>query len=377
MQASILTDIPDDFPPELVDKKNPLNNIDNQFWVLQAGGWIGYTGLVFLAIIHPQLAQADFSLSKQLSNLLIEVLSGFTLTTIQWVMIKRIVHLPLRLTLFVSFFTAAILGIMLNVIKLASYKHIVFGQVWYQEFNLLEFGGWLLFSVATMYVFTAIFFIMLYNGRLRAEHEMLLRAQTSAKEAQLQMLRYQLNPHFMFNTLNAISTLIYKNENDKANEMLDRLCSFFRFSLSQKNEKENVLSDELDICSLYLSIEKVRFGERLIVEYDVDAVAANSLVPSFLLQPLIENAIKYGIESRKEAGSIIIKARKVKEQLHLSVYNQGGEKQTKNTEGLGIGLSNTRARLKNLYNKQCDLLISTLEDNATRVDIHMPYMRRK
>ncbi len=361
-----------------------------QFWTLQISGWLGYCAVVFLAIIHPQFEQDGFNLSGQLINLGIETTSGFILSSLQWLILKKIVQLPLRLTLFLSFALAAVLGCIFNIIKLASYKTIIFNQVWYQELNMLEFGGWLLFSIATMYVFTAIFFIMLYNNRLQKEHEMLLRAQTSAKAAQLEMLRYQLNPHFMFNTLNAISTLIYKNENDKANEMLDRLCSFFRYSLIPMNDQTCTVKDELALLELYLSIEKVRFESRLNVTFEIDAETTKAKVPNLVLQPLVENAIKYGIEGRKTAGTIIVRATKQVDTLVLEVINDDLEDQMETSKGFGIGLKNTQERLNTMFNNSCSVQIGpSLPDekqvgdasktkvntkSGTKVTLSMPFV---
>ena len=227
-----------------------------QFWTWQISGWIGYALVVFIAIIRPQFDDPNLNLSGQIINLGIETLSGFVLSYVSWLIIQKTVHLSLKRTLFISFSSAALLGVVFNIIKLASYKTVVYHQVWYENLNMLEFGGWFLFSVSTMFIWTAIFFIMLYNTKLQKEHEMLLRAQTAAKDAQLEMLRYQLNPHFMFNTMNAISTLILKNENNIANEMLDKLCEFFRYTLDQHAKSKSRLQKELELLELYLSIRK-------------------------------------------------------------------------------------------------------------------------
>jgi sensor histidine kinase YesM len=347
---------------------------NKQFWTLQIGAWLGYCGVVFLAIIHPQFEQENFNFSGQILNLAIETISGFILSSLQWLMLRKIVHLPLRLTLFFSFALAAILGCVFNVIKLASYKSIIHNQVWYEQLDMLEFGGWLLFSVATMYVFTAIFFIMLYNNRLQNEHEMLLRAQTSAKEAQLEMLRYQLNPHFMFNTLNALSTLIYKNENDKANEMLDKLCSFFRYSLISKSDQKSTLQEELELLELYLSIEKVRFESRLNVIFNVDDATRRAKVPSLFLQPIVENAIKFGVEGRKSPGNIVVNAKKQKDNLILEVVDDGPENKLDISKGFGIGLKNTQERLNTMFNTKCYVSIDETANTGTKVTLSMPFV---
>lgn len=347
---------------------------DNQFWTLQICGWIGYCLVVFVAVIHPQFDEPNFSLSGQIINLAIEAMSGFFLSSLLWFMIRRIVHLSFRTTLVISFGSAALLGCVFNIIKLASYKSIIHNQVWYEQLNMLEFGGWLLFSVATMYVFTAIFFVMLYNNRLQKEHEMLLRAQNSAKEAQLEMLRYQLNPHFMFNTLNAISTLIYKNENDIANEMLDKLCSFLRHSLVQKSDQNNTLKEELELMELYLSIEKVRFGDRLSVSLAIEPNTNSAKVPALLLQPLVENAVKFGVEASKKVGHIVISAKRIKDKLVIDVFNDSSSSDNDNRKGFGIGLNNTKERLNTMFNQGCKVELVECENTGTKVSLEMPFL---
>ncbi len=345
----------------------------HQFWILQISGWLGYAVVVFLAIIRPQIAQESFNLSGQMINLVLETLSGFLLSYLQWQLIRKIVHLPLKKTLFLSFLSAATLGLVFNVIKLSFYKVLVYQQEWNEAWDMLEFGGWLLFSLTTMFVWTSIYFIMLYNTKLQGEHEMLLRAQTAAKDAQLQMLRYQLNPHFMFNTMNAISTLIYKNENETANEMIDKLCEFFRYSLDKNDKSKTTLKKELELIDLYLSIEKVRFSDRLNVEIDVCNTVLDCQVPSMLLQPLVENAIKYAIELRKSGGKIRIIANKVAERLIIQVADNGQETQAKVSDGFGIGMSNTKARLNAMFSGDYHVDISATDEGGTMVSISIPY----
>jgi len=214
---------------------------------------------------------------------------------------------------------------------------------------------------------------MLYNTKLQKEHEMLLRAQTSAKDAQLQMLRYQLNPHFMFNTMNAISTLIYKHENDKANEMLDKLCEFFRYTLDQNANSKTTLQKELELLELYLSIEKVRFAERLTINMQINDNTLDCQVPSMLLQPLVENAIKYAIEPRKKAGFVTISAEKVNNRLIIDVIDNGNGQNNKVSNGFGIGMTNTKARLDAMFNGDYDLKIDDNDQKGTTVTISVPF----
>ncbi len=120
------------------------------------------------------------------------------------------------------------------------------------------------------------------------------------------MLRYQLNPHFLFNTLNAISTLVLDNQNRTANLAVSRLSEFLRYTLDQDPMKKVTLRQELDALNLYLGIEKLRFGDRLRLEFDVDERAESALVPSLLLQPLVENAMKYAIAPREQGGAVTV-----------------------------------------------------------------------
>ena len=343
-----------------------------QFWLLQTFGWCGYALVLFLAIIQPQINTLGFNFSGQLSNLCLETLAGFLLSYLQWIIVRRIVRYRLKWTLALSFLSSAILGFAWNVIKLISFKVVVYQQVWHEHWDMLEFGGWLLFSVATMFVWNAIFFIMLYNRKLQQEHELLLRARTSEKEAQLQMMRYQLNPHFMFNTMNAISTLIYRNDNERANEMLEKLCTFLRHSLEYQSDKHSRLKREIEMAQLYLSIEKVRFSERLNIKVLVPKEILIAHVPSLVLQPVLDNAVKHGIESRSEAGEIVIRGWRKGDTLMLEVTDSGSHS-VDHKIGFGIGLNNTRERIKTLFNGEGSVKLRKNNDGSTSVTLVMPF----
>lgn len=359
-----------DFEPQVFSKQS------HQFWTLQIGGWLGYSVFVFLAIIQPQFDDPNFNFSGQIVNLAIETMSGFLLSYFQWLLIQKIVHLPIKLTLFWSFFSASVLGLIYNIIKLSSYKVIVYNQQWNEAWDMLEFGGWLLFSLATMFVWTGIFFIMLYNTKLQKEHEMLLRAQTKAKDAQLQMLRYQINPHFMFNTMNAISTLIYKNENDKANDMLDKLCEFFRYSLDQDAKSRTSLDKELDLLNLYIGIEKVRFGSRLKFFSQVDPLALKAQVPTMLLQPLLENSIKYAVEPKKTDSQVRLNITLLQERVNIIIFDEGPGSTQNEKHGMGIGLKNTQQRLNNMFNGDFSMNFDSNSDVGSKLSISIPFIRK-
>src|SRR5262245_21034294 len=187
----------------------------------------------------------------------------------------------------------------------------------------LEIFGGALTSTTLLLCWSGLYFGVKFYERLQLEQEATLKASTLAQEAQLKMLRYQLNPHFLFNTLNAISTLVLDGQNRTANLAVSRLSEFLRYTLDQDPMKKVTLRQELDALNLYLGIEKLRFGDRLRLEFDVDERAESALVPSLLLQPLVENAMKYAISPREEGGSVTVLAGIEGGGLRLAVVDDG------------------------------------------------------
>ena len=193
------------------------------------------------------------------------------------------------------------------------------------------------------------------------------RLETQLATAQLDALKMQLNPHFLFNTLNSVSSLMY-DDVDAADAMLARLSDFLRMTLERPIAPRIPLHQELDFVQQYLEIERVRFEERLRVTIDVERSAEDVLVPALILQPLVENAIHHGISKRNDGGSILIRARREERWLHLVVRDDGN--------GTGavrerVGLGNTRARLQALYGEQHHLEYGAKE-NGFMVEIAIP-----
>jgi two-component sensor histidine kinase len=195
---------------------------------------------------------------------------------------------------------------------------------------------------------------------------------TSAK---LQALRMQINPHFLFNTLNSIATLVYVNPR-AADEMLGDLSELLRRSLDSMEEQEIPLAQELEFIGAYLSIEQKRFGERLRLERSVPDELMKALVPALILQPLVENAIRHGIEPRRGPGLISIEAKLEDKHLHLIVRDNGrglpGADRNSSVRR-GIGLANTQARLQGLYGQDQSFSFGRAEPQGCRVDIHLPF----
>ena len=167
-------------------------------------------------------------------------------------------------------------------------------------------------------------------------------------EAQLLALRMQLNPHFLFNTLNAIATLL-RHDIDAAERMLVRLSELLRSALDTAAEPEVSLHKEVDFLERYVEIEQLRFGDRLNFVCHVSPDARSALVPNLILQPLVENAIKHGIENRSRGGRVELSATRSNGSLHLEIRDNGKAPEAVDENGMGVGLTNTRTRLETMY----------------------------
>jgi two-component system LytT family sensor kinase len=189
----------------------------------------------------------------------------------------------------------------------------------------------------------------------------------------LQMLRYQLNPHFLFNTLNAINALVKLKENNKAQDMIQGLSKFLRHSLGETGGQNVTLEKELESLELYLNIEKTRFEDRLTLVFDIDPLARKVLVPSLILQPIIENSMKYAIAANEEGGTVCVSAHVLEDQLQLEVSDSGPGMNTATTDkGRGIGLRNTLDRLEALYGHDYTFESDILKREGLTVIIRIP-----
>jgi two-component system, LytTR family, sensor kinase len=194
---------------------------------------------------------------------------------------------------------------------------------------------------------SALYFGIKYWQRQQAQETQALRAAALAQEAELQMLRYQLNPHFLFNSLNSATALV-REDPAGAERMLNELSEFLRYTLAHAATREVPLRDELEAARKYLAIEQIRFEEKLQVSFDVAPEAENFHVPSLLLQPLVENAVKYGWQTSAMPLQLAIKAHGSAQRLRLEVSNTG-RLLNGSTNGAGIGLENVRRRLEQAF----------------------------
>jgi sensor histidine kinase YesM len=189
----------------------------------------------------------------------------------------------------------------------------------------------------------------------------------------------ELNPHFLFNTLNAISALVRRGEHKEAVTMLARLGDLLRVTLERGGEQEIPLEKELEYLARYLDIERVRFRDRLSVETDVAEDSAHALVPTFILQPLVENAVRHGISRSSEGGRIRVSAHRAEDdRLVLTVADTGvGFSTAPGRLREGVGLKNTRARLDQLYGARASLAWENPPEGGARVTVTMPFVTQR
>jgi signal transduction histidine kinase len=197
--------------------------------------------------------------------------------------------------------------------------------------------------------------------------------ETRLVEAQLQSLQRQLHPHFLFNTLNAIAGLM-RSDVDAADRMMDRLGDLLRMTLNTSNIQEVALKEELEVLQKYLDIEQVRLGDRMTVNIDIDPDALDAQLPNFLLQPLVENAVRHGIAPRVEPGQLRISATRHSNRLTIDILNSGDNVPPHRLTLLnqGVGLANTRARLEHRYPNDHSLVFSNA-DPGFRVTVNIPF----
>jgi hypothetical protein len=225
---------------------------------------------------------------------------------------------------------------------------------------------------------TLAFNFVMYAGLVAAAHGVEFyrrsrdRDQLEARlaETRLQLLGMQLQPHFLFNTLNTIAELVHEDP-DTADRMIAHLSDLLRRTLDLATVQRIRLSEELDLVSRYLEIQKARFGDRLSVAIDSTREAREALVPALLLQPIVENAIRHGLGARLDAGQIAIEARVADRTLVLVVTDDGEGPATGGTERVGLG--NTRARLDALYGARARLDLSASVGRGTRATIELPF----
>jgi sensor histidine kinase YesM len=325
------------------------------FWNLQLAGW----GAAFLLRAVSALAnQQPFDI---LALILVTTITGFSISLILSVIYRQLIRQQPLVTwgltavaLFFAVLLHASIDAWVQGVYYAAARETTFAQrligLLYLPLTLL--GGW-----------SALYYAINFFLTVEQQADRLERLEAQATAAQLAMLRYQLNPHFLFNTLNSISTLVLLKQTEPANAMLTRLSGFLRHTLIAEPGSQVTLAQEIETLQLYLDIERMRFEERLRTHFEIEDAALQAQLPAMLLQPLVENAIKYAVSPQEEGARIALTARVIGERLRLTVEDTGpgaddaprpatGDPVPGRPVSTGVGLANIRNRLAQAYGDQ-------------------------
>ena len=339
------------------------------FWYLQAAGWTGAAALRIAS---------NFAASSAWRTILFVFLStvvGYCLSLILSLVYRQVLNkkpVILWSTTFGAFAVAAATYSVIDTWVFTSIRPDTESPY----FSLLLAN--LYIEAILLAAWSALYYAINYYVRAEEQQDQMLYLAAQAATAQLAMLRYQLNPHFLFNTLNSISTLVLLKETDAANAMLSRLSSFLRSTLTETNAGMVTIAQEVETLKLYLDIEKMRFEERLRVSYTVDENARDAMIPSLLLQPLVENAVKYAVSAKEDGADIAVSAQLIGPNVRIIVSDTGpglhGE-QARDTVSTGVGMANIRERLIQTYGTNHRFDTTSKPTGGFEVAIELPYGR--
>jgi len=365
--------------------RNLVKDQHKLFWVLQLGGWLVW-GLV-VKYAYTRAFSGEDTLPNYFLYVMVITLVGMVITLGLRFVYRYLWNRPAWVQ-GLGFIGACAAG---GFLWLKSRTYIYYGwfahskdkEAWAEKMGdaaeLIEkmsITNFFLTTFTIMVAWSVLYFAIKYYQIFQEVQNSALKSAAMAHEAQLKMLRYQLNPHFLFNTLNAISTLVLEKQTELANRMVTKLSSFLRYSLDNDPMQKITLEQELAALKLYLDIEKVRFEERLSLELDIGEEAAQALIPSLLLQPLVENAIKYGIARAEEGGHLRIAAKVFAGDLLLELSDDGPGVELVDgqiPDANGVGLRNTRERLVELYGTAHSFRLSKTQPHGLTVNIRIPY----
>ena len=339
----------------------------NYFWPLQIAGWTGYFAYAYMMALAHGKPPGYWTVSAATA------VAGFVATSGLRFVLRALWHLPAHI-----FLLAALVPALLATAIIGATYIVSLGE-WCGECRPSGVVGYLSYMGSFVYVvlaWAALYFGIKNLRQLQEQTQTALKATAMAHQAQLKMLRYQLNPHFLFNTLNAISTLILDQNSQTANRMVTSLAAFLRHSLDADPMQRVTLKQELDALNLYLGIEKIRFTERLRLSFEIEPETYDALLPGLLLQPLIENAIKYAVAKRVEGGAIELTARRVDDKLEIVLADDGpGSPQFEQglPAGNGVGLRNTRERLAVLYGDRQSFAVRNRKPHGAEVVLRLPF----
>jgi len=357
------------------------DNRNYQFWSLQLAGWGGLCVVTFFSLtLWYNTVQWSY-----VSHTVVQSILGMLLSLPMHRAYLSIWDRPIPSRLGLSVLVVIVVSVFWTIFRMLTFIWMTDEQqIW------ADFGGWYFSSFLVYLCWTAFYYGEKYYyqanleqrnklaaiAEIKEEQLKRLNAEADARQSQLGMLRYQLNPHFLFNTLNTISALVKFGESDKAHKMISQLGEFLRYSLDSDPSAMITFEQEVEALMLYLDIERTRFGERLTMQFDIAEQAKQARVPSLLLQPLVENAIKYAIAVNENGGTIGLNATVENDELVIELTDTGPGTVTSKPSprtGRRVGLRNTLERLKTLYDDAYVFDISLRSGGGLRTKIRIPY----
>jgi two-component system, LytTR family, sensor kinase len=337
------------------------------FWMLQSAGWSGYFVLRALGGIANAMGWL-FVVPTALTTA-----TGYSLTLLMSAAYRRLFRKQPAVTWSVSIVILMLASAAFSSVE--TWAFFTFYRTGPRPEGI-QFLSAILLDFSVLAAWSALYYGINYYLVVEEQRDQLERLETQASSAQLAMLRYQLNPHFLFNTLNSISTLVLLKQTERANAMLSRLSSFLRYTLVNESTGKVSLAQEVETLKLYLEIEKMRFEDRLRPSFEIDPAAADAGLPSLLLQPLVENAIKYAVTPQEDGADIAVRARRTGPRVQITVSDtgpglqEGGQRPTSST---GVGLANIRDRLAQAYGSDARFEVQAGAAGFT-VAIDIPYL---
>ena len=335
------------------------------FWVLQSIGWTGYF------ILRSLSGLANSMGAMFVVHTLLLTATGYSLTLLMASLYRRLITMRAIWTVIISLGTVILASSAFSFIETWSYATFLRPDA---KPAGVEYLGAIILDFALLAAWSALYYGINYYLLLEEEIDQRARLESQASSAQLAMLRYQLNPHFLFNTLNSISTLVLLRQTERANAMLSRLSSFLRYTLVNEPTAKVTLVQEVETLKLYLEIEKMRFEDRLRPHFKIDGDAIGARLPSLLLQPLIENAIKYAVTPAEHGADIWITAQREGRAVRIEVADSGpGAGGTPvDAQSTGVGLANIQDRLAQAYGPAHGYSTRTNEHGGFSVIIEIP-----
>jgi sensor histidine kinase YesM len=346
--------------------RKPLRLIS--FWQLQTLGWVSFYAWTLLGAL-PDLLKRPAALRENTEIVVLLFLATSVLHPVcRWLLRHYPSWVAFELRAFVASTTLGAAAAFVFECTLTGIRHLNVVNL-AQEAVQFPF---LLFSWSSLY-----FSIKQWHA-VSDERERLLRAEAEVREARLQALRYQLNPHFLFNSLNAVSTLVLDGEASAATRMLSQIGEFLRTSLNDQAALEAPLAAEMAFTEQYIAIEKTRLGDRLQVDVTISPETLDAMVPGMLLQPLVENAVRHGVACIAEGGRIAIESELHGGRLRIIVGNSGypGLRKQGESEN-GIGKRNISERLQTLYGNDHQFSLEWPKSGGCVVTVELPLRRFK